>query len=128
LIYLDTSALLELVKPEVHSDALAAYVDDRTDFVSSALLSVEARRAALRRAPRTLPRVDVLLAGVELITISAGIVESASRLPDPLLRSLDAIHLATALLIRSDVHVVLSYDDRLLAAAAAYGLPTAAPA
>jgi uncharacterized protein len=127
LIYLDTSALLKLIKPEVHSAAITAYVAERTDFVSSTLLAVEARRAALRRAPRTLPRVDVFLAGVEMISMSPAVVESASRLPDPLLRTLDAIHIATALLIRNDVDVLVSYDQRLLAAAAAYGLPTAAP-
>jgi predicted nucleic acid-binding protein len=128
LIYLDTSALLKLIKPEDHSEALSKYVEGRTDFVSSTLLAVEARRSALRRAPRTLPRVDVFLTGVDMIGISATVVKTASRLPDPLLRSLDAIHLATALLLGSDVDVVLSYDDRLLAAAAAHGLPTAAPA
>jgi predicted nucleic acid-binding protein len=127
LIYLDTSALLELVKPESHSGAITAYVADRTDFVSSTLLAVEARRAALRRAPRTLPRVDILLTGVEMISISPAVVESASRLPDPLLRTLDAIHVATALLIRKDIDVLVSYDQRLLTAAAAYGLPTATP-
>lgn len=56
------------------------------------------------------------------------ILESASRLPDPLLRSLDAIHLATALTVRPEVDTLLSYDERLLAAASAHGLPTAAPA
>lgn len=46
---------------------------------------------------------------------------------DPMLRSLDAIHLATALLIHEDVDVLLSYDDRLTAAAASHGLETASP-
>ena len=60
--------------------------------------------------------------------MTAAVVESASRLPDPMLRTLDAIHLATALLIRDDLDVLVSYDQRMLAAAAAHGLPTAAPA
>ena len=47
----------------------------------------------------------------------ASLVESASRLPDPMLRTLDAIHVATALLIREDVDVLVSYDKRMLAAA-----------
>jgi predicted nucleic acid-binding protein len=127
LIYLDTSALLKLITPEEHSEALAAFVDGRVDFTSSALLAVEARRGALRRAPQTLPRVDVFLSGVELIAMSATVVEHASRLPDPGLRSLDAIHLATALLVRQEVEVLLAYDRRLLEAAQAHGLPTVTP-
>jgi predicted nucleic acid-binding protein len=60
--------------------------------------------------------------------MSSGVLESASRLPDPMLRTLDAIHVATALAIRDDLDVLLSYDQRLLAAATSHGLPTAAPA
>ena len=56
------------------------------------------------------------------------VLETASRLPDPMLRTLDAIHVATALLIRDDLDVLVSYDHRMLAAAAARGLPTASPA
>jgi hypothetical protein len=127
LIYLDTSALLKLVIPEEHSDALTDFVEDRVDFVSSTLLAVEARRGVLRRAPRTLPRVDVLLTGVDMIGLTPAVVDTASRLPDPLLRPLDAVHVATALLLGPDVDVLVSYDSRMLAAAEAYGLPTACP-
>jgi predicted nucleic acid-binding protein len=59
--------------------------------------------------------------------MSPAIVESASRLPDPLLRSLDAIHLATAILLRSDLELFVTYDSRLADAAAAYGIPAAGP-
>ena len=59
--------------------------------------------------------------------MSGTVVEAASRLPDPMLRTLDAIHVATALLIREDLDVLVSYDQRMLAAASAHGLPTAAP-
>jgi predicted nucleic acid-binding protein len=128
LIYLDTSALLKLVKAEAGSDALAAFLGDRTDFVSSKLLAVEARCGALREDPSMLPRVDLFLSRVDMIAISDAVVESASRLPDRHLRSLDAIHLATALLTREELDVLLSYDDRLLTAAKAHDLPTAAPA
>jgi uncharacterized protein len=55
------------------------------------------------------------------------VLESASRLPDPMLRTLDAIHVATALLIRDDLDVLVTYDQRMLAAAAAHGVPTASP-
>lgn len=62
-----------------------------------------------------------------MIEMSSAVVEAASRLPDPALRSLDAIHLATALLVREDVEALMTYDDRLAAAAAAHGLAVTAP-
>jgi uncharacterized protein len=130
LIYLDTSAFLKTVLVEPQSAALQTYLDERPDapLVSSALLAVEARRGVLRHREDRLPRVDVLLAGLRLVAMSDAVVESASRLPDPLLRSLDAIHLATALLIRDDVEAILTYDGRLAQAAASHGLHTVAPA
>lgn len=131
MIYVDTSALLKLVKDdEVEGPALRAYLRSAPEpqMVSSKLLAVEARRGVLRKNLRALPRTDVLLADVVLLDISDAVVEDASRLPDPMLRSLDALHLATALLIREDIEVLLSYDDRLLDAARAHGLDAVAPA
>lgn len=127
MIYVDTSALLKLVKPESGSEALATYLHDETDLVSSALLAVEARRGVLRNAPERLPRLDLLLDRVDTVEISAPVLESASRLPDPLLRTLDAIHLATALLLGDELDALLTYDVRLAEAARALGLATAAP-
>jgi uncharacterized protein len=130
LIYVDTSALLKLVKDdEVEGPALRAYLAEETEprLVSSALLAVEARRGMLRVRPDGLPKVDLLLADVAQISISDAVIESASRLPEPPVRSLDAIHLATALMIRDDIDIVLTYDVRLREAAEAHGLPTAAP-
>jgi len=118
---------MKLVWPERGTEAVDAFVGDREDLISSALLTVEARRAALRAEPAALPRVDLLLDRFEFIHMSDAVIETASRLPDPMLRTLDAIHLATALLIRDDVDVLISYEDRLLAAAASHGLSTAAP-
>lgn len=130
MIYVDTSALLKLVKDdEAEAAALRAYVDEHDpQLVSSALLAVEARRGMRRLRPEGLSKVDLLLAEVVLVDISDAVIESAGRLPGALLRSLDAIHLATALLIRDDIEVLLSYDQRLLDAAAAHDIPTAAPA
>ena len=129
MIYLDTSAFLKTVRDEPQSPALQTYLSAIAfpEYVSSTLLSVEARRGALRNDPALLPRTDYALLRVEQVEMSAVVLESAGRLPDPLLRTLDAIHLATALLIRDDVDVLISYDQRMLAAAAAHGLPTASP-
>jgi uncharacterized protein len=128
LIYVDTSALLKLIFPEAESEALAAYLPADAAAVSSVLLIVEARRGTIRRAPRRLPRLDVMLGRIRMVELSDSVIETASRLPDPMLRSLDAVHLATAMLIRDDVEVLLSYDDRLLTAAASHGIHTATPA
>ena len=102
LIYLDTSAFLKTMFDEPQSSAIRTYLEavDSPRFVSSTLLAVEARRGALRANPRRLPRVDLALLRVAQIEMDGPVVETASRLPDPMLRSLDAIHLATALLIR----------------------------
>jgi uncharacterized protein len=130
LIYLDTSALLKLVKDdEAEGPALRAHLEATAEprLVSSTLLAVEARRSMLRIRPEGLSKVDLVLAAVAQISISDAVIESASRLPDPLLRSLGAIHLATALLIRDDIETVLTYDVRLRGAAEAHGLLTAAP-
>jgi predicted nucleic acid-binding protein len=129
LIYLDTSAFLKTVLAEPQSDALGAYLATfgSPRFVSSALLAVEARRSLLRAEPTSLPRLDLELLDVIQIDLTGVVLETASRLPDPVLRTLDAIHVATALQIREDVEVLVSYDQRMLAAAAAHGLPTAAP-
>lgn len=130
MIYLDTSAFLKTVLDEAESAVLLEYLDGHPDgqLVSSSLLAVEARRGVLRHRPARLPRTDVLLGQIEQIGISDAVIESAGRLPDPMLRSLDAIHLATALIIKDDVEALLTYDARLREAAESHGLPTVAPA
>jgi len=127
LLYLDTSAFLKTVWNEAESAALSEFIGDQ-ETVSSALLAVEARRSMLRVAAEMLPRTDLLLADVELVAMSDTLLKSAGRLPYPHLRTLDAIHLATALLIREDVEALLTYDDRLATAARAHGIEVAAPA
>ena len=130
MIYLDTSAFLKLVWNEIHSDAVRALLDDTRDepTVSSRVLIIETRRAVRRGAPDYLPRADLLLTQVGQVGLSHAVVESASRLPDPALRSLDAIHLATALVLGEEVSAFVTYDKRLFAAAQAQRLPVAAPA
>ena len=127
MIYLDTSAFLKSVWKEHESAALLDTIADRPT-ISSALLAVEARRITVRVDAALLPRTDLLLDEVTQVDLSPAVLESASRMPDRRLRTLDAIHLATALLVREELDVLLSYDERLLDAAAAHGIPTAAPA
>ena len=129
MIYLDTSAFVKLVQREAESPALASFLAKCSDgrLVSSALLAIEARRAVLREDTTQLPRTDLLLTRVGLVAITDAVVESASRLPSPSLRSLDAIHLATALLLHNEVDVFVTYDKRLSAAAHAHGVVAVGP-
>jgi uncharacterized protein len=129
VIYLDTSAFVKLIWAEPESDALGRYLAQwaTTPLVSSSVLTVEIRRALQREDPSALSRADLLLTRVGRIGMTASLVESASRLPDRWLRSLDAIHLATALVLRDDLHAVVTYDKRLAAVAEAHHLPVGSP-
>jgi predicted nucleic acid-binding protein len=129
VIYLDTSALFKLIRAEAESDAPRAFLAGRPDepLVSSVLIAVETRRVLLREAAAMLPRADLLLARVGMVGLGPAIVESASRLPSPTLHSLDAIHLATALLLGVEVAAVVTYDKRFAAAAGDHRLPVVVP-
>jgi len=130
VIYIDPSAFVKLVWREPESAALERYLADRPEdrLVSSALLAIEARRTVLRDDVTQLPRSDLLLSRVGQVAITGPVVESASRLPDPSLRSLDAIHLATALLLGKEIDVLVSYDKRMCAAARTHAVATVSPA
>jgi uncharacterized protein len=129
VIYLDTSAFVKLVRAEAQSGALREYLAERPaeSLVSSVLIAIETRRAVLREAATLLPRADLLLTRVGQVALSHAVVESASRLPDPALRSHDAVHLSTALLLRDEVSAFVTYDKRLAATARSHRLPVVAP-
>jgi uncharacterized protein len=129
LYYVDTSAVIKLLVEESHSKAFAAFYDARADaeWVSSALLRIELTRAVTRALPALLPDARDLLLAFSFVAIDDDIVEAAMNEPDRGLRSLDAIHLATARILGEDLDAIVSYDDRLLKAATDAGLPTASP-
>ena len=129
LYYADTSAVIKLLAEESHSKAFAAFYDAHTDaeWVSSALLRIEVTRAVIRAMPALLPDARDLLMAFSFVAIDDDIVEGAMNEPDRGLRSLDAIHLATARVLGDDMDAVVSYDDRLLKAATDAGLPVASP-
>jgi predicted nucleic acid-binding protein len=131
VIYLDSCALVKLISPAPETAALERYLRGHAEqrHVASALVRTEVRRA-LRRigAPvRLLNTGDRLLAAVISIAITDQLLDAAGRLADPGLRSLDAIHLATAQSLGAGLTALVTYDRRLLAAAAATPLPTANP-
>jgi uncharacterized protein len=130
LYYVDTSAAIKLLVEETHSAAFATFYDARADaeWVSSALLRIEVIRAVARARPALLPDARDLLQAFSYIAIDDEVIEAAMSEPDRSLRSLDAIHLATARLLGPDLDTILTYDDRLATAATGAGLVTAAPA
>ncbi len=128
LAYLDTSALVKLVVREEETDALRAEIDQRPSLVASRLARLEARRAVARKpvegAAATLADV---LGVMTWIDITVAILDQAAEVAPPALRSVDAIHLATALsLADADVDVI-TYDERLADAARAHGLTVVQP-
>ena len=129
LYYIDTSAAIKLLVEETHSAAFAAFYDAATDaeWVSSALLRIEIIRVVARAKPVLLPDARDLLLAFSYLTIDDEIVEAAMDEPDRSLRSLDAIHLATARLLGPDLDAIITYDDRLAKAASDAGLVTASP-
>ena len=129
LYYADTSAVIKLLVEESHSKAFAAFYDAHADaeWVSSALLRIGLTRAVTRAMPALLPDARDLLLAFSFVTIDDDIVEGAMNEPDRGLRSLDAIHLATARVLGEDLDSIVSYDGRLLKAATDAGLTTASP-
>jgi predicted nucleic acid-binding protein len=129
VIYLDTSAFAKLIQGEPETPALQRFLTEHPEstLVSSALLAVETRQAILRQAPDQLARADLLLTRIDQVDITRAVLEAASRLPDPSLRSLDAIHLATALQLGGDLGALVTYDSRLAAAAGQQRLPVVTP-
>lgn len=129
MIYLDSSALLKLVLQEPQSDQLQEWLTSRRDIrsVSSELARVEVLRSCRRMAPATLPAARTLLLRLDLVPLTGAVVELASDLDGVHLRSLDALHLASALLLGDAMSTFVAYDQRLLAAAAEAGLDVVQP-
>lgn len=129
VLYLDSSALVKLVLPELESEALVASLGSWPVHVTSELATVEVMRAARRASlnPVVVQRAEEVMAGVHLLSIDSDLLDRAARLEPSALRSLDAIHLASALLLGDDLGAIAIYDGALAAAAAESGLRVVAP-
>lgn len=126
--YLDSSAVVKLVTAEPESAALRQYVRRRQPLVSSALARTEVLRALLSFGEVALSRCRRVLRAMELIRVNDRLFEVAGTLLPAEIRSLDAIHLATAQQLGDDLGVVVTYDVRMADAAEQLGLKTHAPA
>jgi predicted nucleic acid-binding protein len=125
--YIDSSALVKLAVRELESAALRRYIRRRRPLGSSALARTEVARALLSLGPQAIQRGHDVLDRVDLIRINDRILNAAMAMLPIDVRSLDAIHLATAQLLGDELARIVTYDDRMAAAAKDLGLTVARP-
>ncbi len=126
--YLDSSALVKLAVREPESEALRRYLRRRRPLVSSTLARTEVTRALLLLGPEAIRRGHEVLARIDLVRISDRVLDAAGALPPTGLRSLDAIHLATAQQLGADLARIVTYDDRMESVAKDLGWTVTRPA
>jgi predicted nucleic acid-binding protein len=126
--YLDTSALVMLVVAEDETAPFRRWLDesDRTP-VSCDLARTELMRVVRRAAPSRLVAARAVLDSIILTTVDTSTFEAAGRLEPAKLRSLDALHVAAALELGDDLESIVTYDERLKAAAQHQGIRVTAP-
>ncbi|TDW81086.1 MULTISPECIES: type II toxin-antitoxin system VapC family toxin [Kribbella] len=129
MIYLDSAAIVKLVHAESESHALRQWLDERAEvgWVSSVLAEIESFRALARHVPEAVSRLPRVLDLIDLLELDAGARILAQTVRPATVRSLDAIHLATALRVQPLTSFV-TYDKRLADAARIAGLTVDAPA
>jgi uncharacterized protein len=129
MIYLDCAAVVKLAHAEPESPALRRWLDERaeTGWISSVLTEIESFRALARYAPDAVSRLSAVLDQIDLIDLDPRIRILARTVKPVTVRSLDAIHLGTALHTRTALTSFVTYDKRLLDAARTAGLPVDSP-
>jgi uncharacterized protein len=127
LTYLDSSAIVKLAAEEPESGALRQFLRRRHALVSSALAQTEVARALIADGSVAVRRGQEVLQAVNLIRVNDQVLALAGELLPVELRTLDAIHLATAQLLGKEFGRVVTYDERLAEAARALGMRVASP-
>lgn len=127
LTYVDSSALVKLAVAEPESTALRRYLSRRVPLVSSALARTETTRALLPSGPQAVARGQQVLRRIQLLRINDRVLNEAGQMQPSGLRSLDAIHLTSALQFGSAVRLIVTYDERMADAAQAAGWSVASP-
>lgn len=133
-LYLDASALVKLIAKEPESPALTAYVGGAS-MASSELVLAEVPRAIRRlRTGRRRGEQEGLAREMErvlrqlaFVPLTRKVVTDAGRYPEAFLRTLDAVHLASAITIEAELGTFVSYDERQIEAARHAGLGVAFP-
>jgi uncharacterized protein len=125
--YLDSSALVKLAVREPESGALRRYLRRRRPLVSSALARTEVIRALAPLGPGAVKRGHQVLDRVDLLRINDRVLDAAGSLEPPELRSLDAIHISSALQFGDELTALVTYDERMKTAASLIGCRVAQP-
>ncbi len=128
-LYLDSSAIVKLIRREAESARLVHYLHHNRDAlrVTCALARVEVVRAALPRGPRAVMHARRTLGRLHEVAVDRELLDHAATLaPDSRLRTLDAVHLAAAQMIGDDLLAVVTYDARMAEAATSLGMNVAA--
>jgi uncharacterized protein len=126
--YLDSSAIVKLVAEEPETQALLRFLRRRSVLVSSALATTEVTRSVLALGDPFIRRAGEVLGRFELVRVSDEILADAGLLEPASLRSLDAIHLATASLFEETLGGLVTYDRRMYEAAESLGWGAHKPA
>ncbi len=128
-IYFDTSAVTKLVIAEEESGSLRSWMRRRRDrkLITSSLARAELIRAVRPAGPGAVALASAQLDVMTLMAISDTLLDEAGRLGPARLRSLDAIHVASAMACGSELEAVVTYDRRMAEAARSVGLPVAHP-
>lgn len=132
MIYLDSAAIVTLIRRERETEELNHWLNDRRDqpLLSSTLAEIDVPRALRRSDPSRLVAVPTVLAKINKVEIDEAVRATAAAYQDPTLRSLDVIHLASAHSLALDgveITAFVTYDKWLLAAARDAEPPTASP-
>ena len=118
---------MKLVIRERESDAIRRLLRREPDQVASAIVEIEVVRAIRRVAPHLVPPAQRAVAQLTVVEPTGPIRSRAAGLDPVTLRSLDALHLATALELGDELDAVVTYDARMLTGAQTLGLPVLAP-
>ena len=129
LAYLDASAIVKLVLREAESDALFDELRTWQERTSSVFAAVEVTRAVRRSAPtaRAFARMQAVLRGVDMVVFDPRVRDRTASLEPWSIRTLDAIHIASALEVREELGAFYTYDRRQASAARDAGLPARSP-
>ena len=126
--YVDSSAVVKLIVTEAQSSALATALNAFDDHLTSEVAVIEVTRAVRRTGQSAAAgRVDDVLSRIGLVAVDHDVVQVARFVEPTALRTLDTIHLATAVSLGLPDLTFVAYDQRLLGAAEAAGLAVAAP-
>jgi predicted nucleic acid-binding protein len=127
LTYIDSSAIVKLAVAEPESKALRRYLSRRQPLVSSALARTEVARALMPGGAQAVSRGEAVLRRIQLLRVNDRVLSEAGRMQPAGLRSLNAIHLASAGQLGPSVRLIVTYDERMADAAEAIGWSVTSP-